>query len=114
MCGLMKSGCPNSIKTQQNQLLSGDAPNMAKMLVIASNINVSRVHAVRLIDKIDVCSLCAVWKSLLFAVDRKVFSFFLMNIEKYVALMNLNDSTVHDAMRLQNVFNITTIQCKVK
>lgn len=76
------------------------------------------INAVCLIDKIDVRSLCAVWKSLLFAVHQKVFSFFLMNIEKYVditrTLTNLNDSMVHDAMRLQNVFNITIIQCKVK
>lgn len=98
---------------------------MAKMLIIAPNVNVSHVsvykcsvHAMSLIDKIDVRSLCAVWKSLLFAVHQKVFSFFLMNIEKYVditrTLTNLNDSMVHDAMRLQNGFNITIIQCEVK
>lgn len=100
---IILSGAWNEKSGRSNQLLNGNAPNKEKMLIIASNINVSFLHSMRRI--------------LFFFVNHQkvVFNFFfLLNNEKYTdsrhTLVNINDSMVHNAMLLQNVLIITAIQ----
>lgn len=89
-------------KHKRNQLL-----NMAKMLIIAPNINMSYVQNARSMSHCNWSEkrryFCATWRILFFAIHQNVFNFFWW-ISKSIwysidtqALMNLNDSMVHDA-----------------